>query len=177
MTRMKNLVKVLLAALSICVAALALSMPASAGPAKSPLGFKVFCLKHPAECRGGGKSSVSLSDDRMAVLKKINVAVNNAIRPANERRGKDVWLLNASVGDCEDYVITKRSRLIKMGFPASALRIAYVKTRRGQDHAVLVVRTDRGDYVLDNLTNAIKPFSQSGHRLVSMSGANPKNWS
>lgn len=142
----------------------------------SPLGFKVFCLKYPNECKAGSSAKIDLSEDGMAVLKKVNLAVNNGIRPSREKRGKDTWVLNASAGDCEDYVVTKRSRLIKLGIPAGALRIAHVRTRRGQDHAILIVRTSQGDLVLDNLTNAIKPVSQTGHRILSISGANPRNW-
>lgn len=147
-----------------------------AAGAQSPLGFKVFCLKYPHECKGGGKSTMPMTEDTMQVLKKVNLSVNNSIRPRNDSRGRDVWTLNASSGDCEDYVITKRSRLIKMGLPASALRIAYAKTRSGEGHAVLVVRTSEGDYVLDNRTNAIRPKAQAGLRFISMSGSNPKTW-
>jgi len=102
--------------------------------------------------------------------------VNNAIRPKNDRGGKDVWTLDASSGDCEDYVVTKRSRLIKMGLPPAALRIAYAKTRSGEGHAILIVKTSQGDFVLDNRTNAIKLKAQAGLRIISMSGANPKSW-
>ena len=147
-----------------------------AGGAQSPLGFKIFCLKYPNECKGGGKSSVSMTDATMQTLKRVNLSVNNAIRPKNDRGGKDVWTLDASSGDCEDYVVTKRSRLIKMGLPPGALRIAYAKTRSGEGHAILIVKTSQGDFVLDNRTNAIKLKAQAGLRIISMSGANPKSW-
>jgi predicted transglutaminase-like cysteine proteinase len=73
-------------------------------------------------------------------------------------------------------VITKRSRLIGMGLPAGALRIAYAKTSSGEGHAVLIVKTNKGDYVLDNRTSSIRPKSQSGLRFISISTANPKKW-
>lgn len=71
----------------------------------------------------------------------------------------------------------RRRALIKAGVPSSSLRIAYVKTRSGIDHAILVVRTSNKHLVLDNLTHAIKPLSQTGYRIISMSGANPMKWS
>jgi predicted transglutaminase-like cysteine proteinase len=61
--------------------------------------------------------------------------------------------------------------------PASALRIAYVITRKGEEHAVLVVNTEAGGLVLDNLTGGIREFGETGYRLVSMQGANPDQWS
>lgn len=144
--------------------------------AAAPLGYQLMCLKTPAECRGGGAESVEASADMMAVLKKVNAQVNRAITPRNDG-GADVWNASATSGDCEDYVLAKRRALIKAGLPASALRIAYVKTRAGIGHAVLVVKTSRGDYALDNLTQTIKPLSQTGYRLISISGADPMQWS
>jgi predicted transglutaminase-like cysteine proteinase len=135
-----------------------------------------MCLASPQYCQGGGAHSIVAGPEVMAVLVRINGNVNRSIRPRNDVAG-DVWSVNVSEGDCEDYVMTKRQQLINAGFPASALRIAAVKTRGGIDHAILVVRTDRGDFALDNLTNAIKPLSQTGHRLISMSGADPRRWS
>ena len=140
--------------------------PASAG---APLGYQLMCLKTPSECRGGGSAKQRLNSDELSTLKKVNTSVNRKIKPRYDG-DVDVWSANATSGDCEDYVLAKRRALIKAGFSASALRIAYVKTRSGQDHAVLVVKTNKGDLVLDNLTNQVKPLSQSGLRVVSMSG-------
>ena len=147
--------------------------PASAG---APLGYQLMCLKTPAECRGGGAAKQRLNSDEMSTLKKVNTSVNRKIKPRYDGDA-DVWSVNATSGDCEDYVLAKRRALIKAGFSASALRIAYVKTRSGQDHAVLVVKSNKGDLVLDNLTNQVKPLSQSGLRVISMSGKDPKKWS
>ena len=40
-----------------------------------------------------------------------------------------------------------------------------------------MVNTAKGKFVLDNLTSAIKPLAQTGYRIVSMQGANPRDWS
>lgn len=142
----------------------------------SPLGFKVFCIRNPEQCVASGPKSIDMSDATMVKLKRVNLDVNRSIRPVNDARGRDVWTINPSSGDCEDYVVTKRARLIKMGFPPSALRIARGKTRGGVGHAVLLVRTSKGDYILDSLTNTIKPKSQSDMRFIAMSGPDPKSW-
>ena len=140
----------------------------------TPLSMQFFCAKNRSECAGGGSSQVTMSPNLMAVLKQVNGHVNRSIRP--ERDTADVWELNPTSGDCEDYVLTKRSFLIRQGVSAGALRIAYTHTRRGEPHAVLVVKTSQGDYVLDNLTNSIKTLRASGYNIRSMSSPNPTRW-
>lgn len=158
------------------LAAVAAVQPAMAKGSKGPTGWQIFCLAQSQECVGGGAKQVEATDDAMSRIKHINTSVNRAIKP--RRDGKlDVWSINVSAGDCEDYALTKRSKLIKSGFPASALRIAQVKTTKGEGHAVLVIQTSRGRFVLDNLTDAIRPLSQTRYRVVSIQTANPKVWS
>ena len=68
--------------------------------------------------------------------------------------------------------------LIGAGLPPSALRIAWVKTRQGEQHAVLVVKTtDHRDLVLDNLTGQIRTLPQTGYTVLGISGPDPKVWS
>lgn len=152
------------------------TVPPAMARSNAPLGYQLMCLKNPAECKGGGAASVRANGDTLALLKRVNAQVNSAISPRNDG-GADVWNASATSGDCEDYVLAKRRALIKAGLPASALRIAYVKTRSGEGHAILVVKTSKGDYVLDNLNRTVRPFSQAGYRIISMSGANPMQWS
>lgn len=148
----------------------------AAGKKRPPLGYQLMCLKHPEECRGGGAASISVTNEIMATLKSVNGRVNRSIRPVSDGR-VDVWSVNVTAGDCEDYVLAKRRQLIRAGLPASALRIAHVKTRSGEGHAILVVKTNGKDLVLDNLTNTIKPLSQTGYRVLAMSTADPTKWS
>jgi predicted transglutaminase-like cysteine proteinase len=167
---------------AVALAALAFNsvvVPAAQAGAHAPLGYQLMCLKHPnaSECKGGGAAKVKVTTNVMATLKRVNAHVNRTIKPKYDSNGADVWNASASSGDCEDYVLAKRRALIKAGIPAGSLRIAYVKTRRGEGHAILVIKTGGKDLVLDNLTATIKPLSQTGYRIISISGANPKNWS
>lgn len=146
----------------------------TSGSFTAPVGFQIFCLTNPAHCRGGGSSQVRLTGAVMDTLKTINSRVNRSIAPRGDRR--DEWAVNASSGDCEDYALTKRAALIGAGLPAGALRIAAATTRSGVGHAVLVVRTDQGDLVLDNLTGSIKPANQTGLRWVAMTNADGRSW-
>ena len=143
----------------------------------APLGYQVMCLKMPQECKGGGKAKVTVTTGVMATLKRVNSHVNRTIKPRNDAASTDVWSASASSGDCEEYVLAKRKALIKAGIPASSLRIAYVTTRKGVGHAILVVKTTGKDLMLDNLTATIKPLSQSGYRIIAISGSDPTNWS
>jgi len=155
--------------------ALLLAGPAHAEGGHAPLGYQLMCLQHPGECRGGGPASIEPGPAVLRLLDKINLAVNRQIRPRADR-GFDTWSLDAKAGDCEDYVLAKRQQLIAAGLPANALRIAYVKTRAGEGHAVLVVVAGSEHYVLDNLTSAIRPLARTGYRLISMQGENPGIW-
>lgn len=167
----------LAAAIIVAIAGFSMTTVPTLAGSKAPLGYQLMCLKTPSECKGGGAAKVAASDDIMGKLTKVNSKVNRSIRPRNDSGGADVWSVNASSGDCEDYALTKRRALIKAGLPASSLRIAYVKTRRGEDHAILVVKTSKGDYALDNLNSSVRPLSQTGYRIISQSGANPIKWS
>ncbi|MNL69638.1 hypothetical protein D3C87_1945270 [compost metagenome] len=55
--------------------------------------------------------------------------------------------------------------------------MAVARTRSGEGHAVLVVKTSKGDLVLDNRSSAIKPWRSTDLRWVKIqSGDNPKRW-
>lgn len=145
------------------------------GKAIVPLGFQLLCLKSPKFCQPGGASEVALTPDILHLLEKVNTQVNRAIRPQADGQ-VDRWTLNTKAGDCEDYVLAKRMKLMALGLPSSALRIAQVRTSDGEGHAVLVVHTDQGDFTLDNLSPAIRKLRASGYRVVAMSTADPRVW-
>ncbi|MBB3562636.1 putative transglutaminase-like cysteine proteinase [Rhizobium sp. BK512] len=143
----------------------------------APFAHVMFCARNPDECTvRGDVSEVPLSPVAEKQLGDINASVNRSIHPTDERQG-DVWQVNVKAGDCEDFALTKRDHLIAMGWSSKALRIAVTKTPAGKGHAVLVVKTDRGDLVLDNRTNAIKGWKDTDLRwLMIQSGDDPKIW-
>ena len=141
----------------------------------APLAFQLFCLKYRSECKTTrGHSLVTYTSRVKATLASVNRSVNSSIRPKHDLG--DTWSLNPREGDCEDYVLTKRSRLIRAGIPASALRIAVVKTSAGEGHAVLFVKTSAGEFVLDNLRSSIVKRQAMPYRFVSASSGNPLRW-
>ena len=117
------------------------------------------------------KPAFVLTSERMSQMQQVNSHVNSTIVEVSdmEQYGRDdVWSLPTSgKGDCEDFALLKRKLLIQRGWPASALSIWVGATSRGEAHAVLVVTTASGEFVLDNLTSSILAPSQTGHAFYS----------
>lgn len=90
-----------------------------------------------------------------SVALAVHLAVNSQIAFVPDR-GTDTWEHEVVQGDCEDYVLTKRKRLLDMGFHPKNLRIALAKTAISDLHAVLVVDTDQGEYIADNRHQTLK---------------------
>ncbi|SMD15654.1 transglutaminase-like cysteine peptidase [Rhizobium sp. RU36D] len=139
-----------------------------------PLQFQLFCIEHPDQCKASSVSQVSYSPKIKNIISSVNSSVNRQIKPKQDK--SDVWRISATEGDCDDYVMTKRQRLIRAGLPASALRVAVVRTQSGEGHAVLLVKTSSGEYVLDNLRPNIVKRHQSGYRYISVSSSDPMKW-
>jgi predicted transglutaminase-like cysteine proteinase len=131
-------------------------------PSGIPNGYYELCVAYPDLCRMRpgqipvtDDGSVALTSTVMDQLKSVNVIVNATILPSH----RDAWTPGEAVGDCKDFAMTKRQRLIESGWPTSALPTAIVRTSSGELHLVLVARTSEGDFVLDNLTAKIVPWS------------------
>ncbi|OGN50702.1 MAG: hypothetical protein A2352_04550 [Caulobacterales bacterium RIFOXYB1_FULL_67_16] len=113
---------------------------------------------------------ITLSDTDWKAISDINRTVNRQIRSGSDARVygvSDYWAVpngDRARGDCEDFVLAKRRALMRAGYPVEALSIAVVETRWGEVHAVLLVATDRGDFVLDNLTGRISRWDQVNYR-------------
>lgn len=99
-------------------------------------------------------------------VRTLNRDVNRRIRHQSDLKtygSADRWIVPAASGargDCEDYVLAKRRALVAAGVPATALSIALVRTRWGEEHAVLLLATHEGEFVLDNLTPWISRWDQ-----------------
>ena len=149
-------------------------VPRAGATAITPLPMQFFCASNPRECVAHRAATARWNDALLATLDKVNKQVNAAIRPQRNPRGG--WKINPQSGDCNDYALTKRSRLIELGVPPGALRLAVTKTRSGEKHLILVVKTSSGDVVLDNLARNIKSLKASGYAIHAMSSPNPKRW-
>ena len=112
---------------------------------------------------------------------KVNAWVNEAIKPMTDLEHWGVverWNYpDDGYGDCEDYVLLKRRMLIQAGWPREALLITVVRDKKGDGHAVLTIKTDRGEFVLDNQEPQVLPWTKTGYRFVKrQSQSDPNVW-
>ncbi len=149
----------------------------------APIGWVQFCGENPDECLVRALPAIPalLDDKRWKQLVKINRDVNDAVEPVSdlEQWGTiEKWSYPTSgKGDCEDYVLEKRRQLLDAGWPRQALLITVVRDKKGDGHAVLTVKTDRGDFVLDNQEAKIKSWADTGYRFVKrQSEQHPNKW-
>ena len=150
------------------------------GQAFPPPAFKSFCVREKRLCStSGGTKVVQLTAARKAQLASVNASVNRRIAERSDlsTTGRaDEWGVPKDRGDCEDFAILKKSELINLGWPRSALLLT-VARRGGAGHTVLTVRTSDGDVVLDNLTSSIKDWSRTPYRYFArQSQSNGKVW-
>ena len=144
----------------------------------APFAYVKFCTRNPADCaRASGTPVAQLTARSERELRRVNSQVNRSIRPVNETGSRDSWQAGVAQGDCEDFVLTKRRKLIALGWSPRTLRIAVTRTASGEGHAVLVVKTSKGDLVLDNRTSAIKSWQRTNLSWVKIQSAeNPRLW-
>ncbi|MDI7864537.1 transglutaminase-like cysteine peptidase [Rhizobiaceae bacterium n13] len=136
-----------------------------------PIGHYEFCQSHRDECsvRSRSTTAVRLTEFGWATVRAINASVNHSIAPMTDQDlyGRDeVWAYPADAGDCEDFVLLKRKKLMDQGFSASDLLITVVRKPDGEGHAVLTVRTSEGDYVLDNLEDEVKVWYETPYTYL-----------
>ena len=78
-------------------------------------------------------------------------------------------------GDCEDYVLLKRKMLMEEGFPRQALLVTVVKDEQGDGHAVLTVKTSKGEFILDNMQDEVKSWERTPYRFVKRQSQHDQN--
>ncbi|WP_244472439.1 transglutaminase-like cysteine peptidase [Methylobacterium sp. Leaf108] len=152
------------------------------GGAKPVAAWTALCARLPAECAvdTSQPANIALNPAIWRTLSSVNRRVNARIRPITDIAHwgvVDRWdYPDDGFGDCEDFQLLKRKMLIERGLPRRALRMTVVIDDIGEGHAVLMVRTDRGDLILDNKTNAILPGLRTGYTFVKREGQDGMAW-
>jgi len=149
-----------------------------------PFGWMDFCARQPQECDQPvlAPADFDLTPRTWETLIRINQKVNAAIVPVSnlEHWGTrmDHWdYPSDGKGDCKIYALEKRRLLMAIGLPRQALLMTIVRDRNDQGHAILTVKTNSGDFILDNLTDEIKPWDATGYRFVKrQSQEDPNVW-
>ncbi len=152
------------------------------GETDAPLGYMSFCSRFPADCIGGTTKPniVELDAGSWGILNDINDAVNKKVEPVSDQELYDqveMWAYPINKGDCEDYVLLKQKQLISLGWPKESLLITVAIDEFGGGHAVLTVKTNIGDLILDNQRAEILPWQQTTYTYVKrQSTSHPALW-
>jgi predicted transglutaminase-like cysteine proteinase len=151
--------------------------------ARAPIGWIEFCVEYKGECdtKPSQARDIVLTPKAWADMVKVNDWVNQAIKPMTDLDHWGVverWNFGEDgYGDCEDYVLQKRKMLIKAGWPREALLITVVRDKNGDGHAVLTVKTNRGEFALDNQENKVLAWDKTGYRFIKrQSQSDPNVW-
>jgi hypothetical protein len=66
---------------------------------------------------------------------------------------------------------------MQAGLPRQALLMTVVRDLNDQGHVVLTIKTDRGEFVLDNLSEDIRPWDSTGYAYIKrQSQQDPNVW-
>ncbi len=156
---------------------------ADGGVVAAPKGFTAYCLNpggHLRGCESGTPVIVDWRRERAAGLEAFNRRMNARIRYQEDRKRfgvSDRWLAAIATGDCEDIALAKRGALVAAGWPPGALWLALGWTPKTGTHAVLVLRTDEGDYVLDNRSDGLRLWHETGlHWLIRQRPDTVERW-
>ncbi len=152
------------------------------GETAVPYGWIDFCTRHAEECTLGRLTPVDVHLTRgvWKTLADVNAMVNTTILPISnlDHWGTtlDHWDYPVDgKGDCKIYALFKRKLLIARGFPRQALLMTIVRDLTGEGHAVLTVKTDHGDFVLDNLADDVRPWSATGYAFFKRQAQDDPN--
>ncbi|WP_426418654.1 transglutaminase-like cysteine peptidase [Bradyrhizobium genosp. A] len=162
---------------------------------KAPNGWLQLCATNAEECKPTADQAreMTLTPDLLQQLYEINKYVNDRVVWTSDAElygTEERWAYPLDRGDCEDMVLLKRKMLAKAGWPLGALLITIVE-ERGQEkqgenqggnqgktrHAVLTVRSDHGEMILDNQTPEILFWYETSYRYLSrQSAVDPNVW-
>ncbi|TKT76943.1 transglutaminase-like cysteine peptidase [Aquamicrobium sp. LC103] len=141
------------------------------GITTQPIGHYEFCQRMPRECVATPKQKpIELTRQVWARIIEVNNLVNTMVTPRTDMEMwgvEEYWSYPVNgEGDCEDYVLEKRKRLIAAGVPASNLLITVVRQPNGDGHAVLTVSTSHGDFILDNIEGRVLAWTDTDYEYL-----------
>ena len=166
-----------------------LTRPATASPllvnqgeAPPLAAWSAFCGVQPAECAtdAAEPETVTATPELLELIDAVNRYVNRTVRPVRDidyRGVIDRWEYPVeAMGDCEDIQLLKRRYLVEAGVPQRALPMTVVLDELGEGHAVLTVRTETEDLILDNKRNDVRRWDRTGYAFVKREAATRTGW-
>ena len=159
------------------------SAPAvAAGDARPIAGWVDFCRRVPGECEvdASEPSVIALTPKTWSTITSVNRRVNTMLEAVTDQDHwgvADRWdIPSDGRGDCEDFQLLKRKLLGEAGLPRRAMRMTVVIDEKNEGHAVLMIRTDRGDMVLDNKVMSVMPWFETGYVYVKRESQDRLGW-
>ncbi|MGC9417699.1 MAG: transglutaminase-like cysteine peptidase [Rhodovulum sp.] len=151
----------------------------SKSSAPAPDGAYGLCRRYEWACASGNSGALTAKQVKLA--EQLNRRINASVHPITDIKQyqrEEFWTLpTARGGDCEDIALLKKAELIRQGLSPSRLLLATVLDRNRNNHAVLILRTNRGDYVLDNLTDRMLHWSRTGYSFLKVQDSQaPHRW-
>jgi predicted transglutaminase-like cysteine proteinase len=150
---------------------------------RAPIGWVEFCIRYKPECqtKPSVPRDIVLTPEAWSDMVKVNDWANENIKPITDLEHWGVveeWdYPDDGYGDCEDYVLLKRRMLTQAGWPREALLITVVRDKKGDGHSVLTVKTNHGEFILDNQESQILAWNKTGYRFVKrQSQSDPNVW-
>ena len=119
------------------------------------------------------------------LLARVNQWVNREIAYVNDDRNyrqRDFWAtaeqtIARGSGDCEDFAILKMQLLRAAGVDADRMKLVLLRDLAANaDHAFLLVQTDAGKVVLDNMTDRLYDGSQGNSVRPVLSFSGNQRW-
>lgn len=125
-----------------------------------PSPYLDFCGREPDACALEGNPVIDWTVEVHRLLQAVNRAVNREVRLTSDWGNsgqEELWSFpERGMGDCEDFMLEKRRRLVDGGLPGAALTCAVVFHEvQFFPHAILLAETTTGTWVLDNLYDEV----------------------
>jgi predicted transglutaminase-like cysteine proteinase len=125
-----------------------------------PTQYIDFCRLNPGHCNMTGPTILYWTAPVRQTVDRVNRAVNSEVVfvPDPEWQGEEeVWSYPVNGrGDCEDFALEKRRRLVEFGLPRASMTMAIAHHKaKLSSHAVLLLETTGGTLVLDNMSDEI----------------------
>lgn len=105
------------------------------------------------------------------LAEKINEEVNNSItyKTDIENYGKpEFWEATDKYGDCEDYALVKRGKLLSAGWPIDKMGLVCCNIPNQGGHCVLYVETDKGGFIMDNRFSGMRDPTALDYEWISI---------
>ena len=146
----------------------------------APAGAQNLCSRFPFACKTGS-TETRVSEQQIDLAVRMNRQINRQVREISDEAQYGTlehWALpTARGGDCEDFALLKKKHLIEAGLDPRMLLISTALDRNRVAHAVLVMRTPQGDFILDNLRDEVLHWRATGYTFLRMQDpSDPSRW-